>query len=101
MEVPWNLEKIDIKDVSDICWNPRSGNLLLLSHESHCIVEVTTDGKFVSRLELRKKRNGLKKDIEKPEGIAIDPETGTIYICGEKEEFYIFRDALKKGITPE
>jgi uncharacterized protein YjiK len=93
---PWDLKKIKIDDASDICYNHITGNLLLLSHESRKIIEVDLKGNKISELVLEKKRNGLKRDIKKPEGITVDPKTGTIYICGEKEEFYIFKDATKK-----
>jgi uncharacterized protein YjiK len=96
IKIPWDLEKINIDDVSGVCFNPDTGNLLLLSHESRIIVEVSLKGKKISQLVLEKKRNGLKKDIKKPEGITLDPKSGNIYICGEKEEFYVFEDATKK-----
>ena len=90
VDTPWDLEKINIDDVSDICFDPRSKHLLILSHESKCIVECTTDGKELARLSLRKGQSNLKREFKKPEGIAIDPKTRKVFTCGEKDEFYIF-----------
>ena len=90
IDSPWDLETIKIGDVSDVCLDPRTGHLLLLSHESKCIVECTTDGKELARLSLRKGQSNLKREFKKPEGIAIDPKTGRVFTCGEKDEFYIF-----------
>lgn len=90
VEEPWDLEKLDIEDASGICHDPRTGHLLILSHESRCIVECTVDGKELTRFSLKSGQNRLKKRIKKPEGIAINPEDGTIFICSEKNKFYIY-----------
>jgi uncharacterized protein YjiK len=90
IEIPWDLEKIDISDASDICFDPNTGHLLILSHESKCVVECTVDGKELSRLSLRKGDSSLKREFKKPEGITINPKTNQIFICGENDEFYIF-----------
>ena len=91
IEEPWDLEDLKIQDVSDICFDPQTGNLYILSHESKCIVECTTSGKELGRIYLKKGQSNLKRDIDKPEGITID-KTGKIYVCGENDEFYIFSE---------
>ena len=91
VDTPWDMESLNIDDVSDICFDPKTKHLLILSHESRCIVECTTDGKELARLSLHKKgQSNLKRNFEKPEGIAIDPKTRKVFSCGEKDEFYIF-----------
>lgn len=90
VETPWDLEKINIDDVSDICFDQKTKHLLILSQESKCIVECTTDGQELARLSLHKGQSHLKREFTKPEGIAIDPKTGKVFTCGEKDEFYIF-----------
>lgn len=90
IDEPWDLEKIDIKDASGICFDPATGHLLILSQESKCIVECTVSGKLLGRFSLEEGYHNIKRDFEKPEGITIDPKTGRIFICGEQDEFYIF-----------
>ena len=92
IEEPWDLENININDASDICFDTRTGHLLILSHESRSIVECTTKGKELARISLKKGQSNLKRNFEKPEGITIDPKTGKIFTCGEKDEFYIFAE---------
>lgn len=90
VDTPWDLEKINIDDASDICFDPKFKRLLILSEESKCIVECTTSGKEMARLSLYKGQSNLKRDFEKPEGITIDPKSRKVFTCGEKDEFYIF-----------
>ena len=92
VEIPWDLEKTKIDDASDICFDSRTNHLLILSQESKCIVECTIDGKELARLSLEKGQSNLKREFKKPEGITINPKTGRIFTCGEKDEFYIFSD---------
>lgn len=89
-DVPWDLEKINIGDASDICFDPRTGHLLILSQESRCITECTISGKELGRFSLEEGHHHMKRDFRKPEGITIDPKTGRIFTCGEKDELYIF-----------
>ena len=79
---PWNIEEqsLGMRDLSGICIDPVSGNLLILSDESKCIVECTTQGKEISRIKVR---------FSQPEGIAID-SSGTIYVVGEPNQFQKF-----------
>lgn len=80
---PWNIEKrsMDMSDLSGIAFDDGSGHLLVLSHESKCIVECTRDGKEIGRLEL--------PGIPQAEGIAID-SSGRLFICSEPNMLYIF-----------
>ena len=82
VQEPWNLEETpQLKDVSGLHYDLASRNLLLLSHESRCVVEFTADGTEIGRLEI---------NIPKAEGITMDHE-GNLYICGEPDEFYVFK----------
>ncbi len=87
--VPFDLDEIKIGDASGICIDPRSGNLLVLSQESRCVVECTPQGEQLAIVHLTKGRSNFKRDFDKPEGITIDPKSGKIFICGENDEFYI------------
>lgn len=72
---PWPAEgdPPGLLDLSDICFHPPSGHLVILSHESGAAVECTTGGKEVSRLPI---------DLQQAEGAALDGR-GRLYICGE------------------
>jgi uncharacterized protein YjiK len=90
--LPWNIEKnhYGLTDLSGICFHPDSGNLLILSHESAVLAEVTVRGAEVSRLRLSAGSSGLNRSVPQAEGIAVDTE-GTVYICSEPNLFYVFR----------
>lgn len=90
--LPWNIEKTHygLTDLSGICCDPDSGNLLILSHESAALVEATVRGTEVSRLRLSAGSSGLDRAVPQAEGIAVDTE-GTIYMCSEPNVFYVFR----------
>jgi uncharacterized protein YjiK len=75
-------ETIDLRDVSACAFDAKTGNLMVLSHESHCLVECTTAGKEISRLDL--------SQIPQPEGIAMD-ENRRIYIVSEPNMFYVYQ----------
>lgn len=72
---PWRAERdsLGLRDMSGIYFEPGTGHLMILSHESWAVVECTTEGREISRLRVR---------MSKAEGITMDEE-GTLYICGE------------------
>ncbi|MFQ5862032.1 MAG: SdiA-regulated domain-containing protein [Candidatus Brocadiales bacterium] len=76
-----NSFEVDAEDLSGICLDSRTGNLLVASHESQMVMEFTRDGKLVSSFML---------DVSKPEGIAIDRD-GLLYIvCEETQHLYVY-----------
>lgn len=76
-----NSFEVDSGDLSGICLDSRTGNLLVLSEESKALMEFTRDGTLVSTFLL---------DISKPEGIAIDND-GLLYIvCEESQRLYVY-----------
>lgn len=87
----WDVEKrnLGLEDLSGVCFDPRTGNLLLLSDESRLVVECTLDGKEVGRLSLAAGSAGLDHDVGQPEGIALDDQ-GRLYIANEPNSLYIF-----------
>jgi len=96
---PWDAEgrPHGMRDLAGICYDPATGNLLVLSDESRCVVECTTDGREMSRLSLGADNPDLVQVPPQPEGIAID-EDGGLYICSEPNLLYVFR--RQGGPTP-
>jgi len=88
---PWDLEKdnLGMQDISSVRFDSGTGNLMILSDESTCVVECTIDGKEVSRLSFAAGSAGLTIGLKQPEGIAMD-EKGTLYICCEPNVFCVF-----------
>lgn len=81
---------LSLKDLSDIYYHPDSGNLLILSDESGCVVETTVDGKELGRLSLKKGgKSGLRKDIPRAEGITMD-DRRVVFICSEPDLLFVF-----------
>jgi len=88
---PWDIQAASLgcDDLSGIYYHAGTGHLLLLSDESQCVVEATTDGQEVGRLSLKAGSAGLAEDARQPEGIAMDDQ-GRLYICSEPDRLYIF-----------
>ncbi|MED5663798.1 SdiA-regulated domain-containing protein, partial [Enterobacter hormaechei] len=63
---------------------------LVLSAESHLLLELDEKGEPVSFISLLGGFNGLDSKIPRAEGVAIDDE-GTIYMVSEPNLFYVFR----------
>ena len=79
---PWDMESdsLGLRDLSGIHFDPASGHLFLLSHESSVVVECTTNGKEIARSPFR---------MTKAEGITIDTN-GMLYVCGEPNDWLVF-----------
>lgn len=88
------LHKLDVKqvlarDISSLTRDPRTGNLLLLSDESHLVLEMDAEGNAVSYMSLLRGMNGLQRTIKQAEGITMDAQ-GRIYIVSEPDLFYVY-----------
>lgn len=58
------------------------GNFLVVNQELGRLEGYSAQGALLSSLPL---------GMEKPEGIAVDASTGTLYVVGEPREFFVFR----------
>jgi len=94
--IPWKLEKDNIKDADGIYYDSNSNHLFIVSKTSKVIIEYSLHGKKIAQMSLKKGNAKLKKGIKKAEGISMDKSGENLYICGEKNEFYIF--SCKKKI---
>jgi uncharacterized protein YjiK len=79
---PWDAEtnSLGLRDLSDICFDPATGHLILLSHESKAAVECTVEGREISRMRV---------EMSKPEGITLTPDRD-LHICGEPNDLQRF-----------
>lgn len=81
---------LDVRNLSSLSIDPRTGHTLVLSADSHLLLELDEAGKQVSFMTLLGGMNGLKDTIPRAEGVALD-EDGTIYMVSEPNLFYSFR----------
>ncbi|MCY1263628.1 putative protein YjiK [compost metagenome] len=87
---PLPSDQLYMRNVSALSVDPRTGHMLVLSAESHLLLELDEKGEPVSFISLLAGLNGLHEKIPRAEGVAID-EQGTIYMVSEPDLFYVFR----------
>lgn len=88
--VDWPLDLNGFDDLSDTFYDPITGWLWLLSHESRLAAAFDPTGARVVTIELKQGQHGLPEDIEQAEGIARDRD-GKLFICSEPNRVYRFR----------
>lgn len=96
-------DELDLRNLSALSIDPRTGHTLILSADSHLLLELDELGEQVSFMTLLGGFNGLKSTIPRAEGVAID-EQGTLYMVSEPNLFYRFekKDKLPAaGATQE
>jgi len=81
--------ELDMRNLSALTVDPRTGHLLALSADSHLLLELDEKGKQVSFMTLLGGFNGLKHTIPRAEGVTMD-ENGTLYMVSEPNLFYRF-----------
>ncbi|MNL02125.1 SdiA-regulated [compost metagenome] len=82
-------EELDIRNLSALAIDPRTGHTLVLSADSHLLLELDEKGDQVSFMTLLRGFNGLKKTIPRAEGVTMD-EAGNLYFVSEPNLFYRF-----------
>ncbi|HEF4758962.1 TPA: SdiA-regulated domain-containing protein [Pseudomonas putida] len=82
-------DELDLRNLSALAIDPRTGHTLALSADSHLLLELDEKGEQVSFMTLLRGFNGLKKTIPRAEGVTMD-EAGTVYIVSEPNLFYRF-----------
>ncbi|MGE8148859.1 SdiA-regulated domain-containing protein [Pseudomonas frederiksbergensis] len=81
--------ELDIRNLSALAIDPRTGHTLVLSADSHLLLELDEKGEQVSFMTLLGGFNGLKKTIPRAEGVTMD-DAGTLYMVSEPNLFYRF-----------
>ncbi|MBP1126685.1 MULTISPECIES: SdiA-regulated domain-containing protein [Pseudomonas] len=81
--------ELDVRNLSALAVDPRTGHLLVLSADSHLLLELDEHGKQVSFMTLLGGFNGLKNTIPRAEGVTMDDE-GNLYMVSEPNLFYRF-----------
>ncbi|QXH36052.1 SdiA-regulated domain-containing protein [Pseudomonas muyukensis] len=87
---PLPSDELDLRNLSALGVDPRTGHLLVLSADSNLLLELDEQGEQVSFMTLLGGFNGLEDTIPRAEGVAMD-ERGTLYIVSEPNLFYRFR----------
>ncbi|MDP9709600.1 UNVERIFIED_ORG: uncharacterized protein YjiK [Pseudomonas fluorescens] len=82
-------DELDIRNLSALAIDPRTGHTLVLSADSHLLLELDEKGEQVSFMTLLGGFNGLKKTIPRAEGVTMD-EAGSLYMVSEPNLFYRF-----------
>ena len=83
-------DELDLRNLSALGVDPRTGHLLVLSADSNMLLELDEQGEQVSFMTLLGGFNGLQDTVPRAEGVAMD-EQGTLYIVSEPNLFYRFR----------
>ncbi|PHN33103.1 SdiA-regulated domain-containing protein [Pseudomonas sp. ICMP 460] len=81
--------ELDMRNLSALAVDPRTGHLLVLSADSHLLLELDAKGQQVSFMTVLGGFNGLKNTIPRAEGVTMD-EDGTLYMVSEPNLFYRF-----------
>ncbi len=77
-------------DLAALTVDPRSGHILVMSQESHLLVELNEQYQPLSFITLLRGLNGLDHYIPQAEGVALDA-AGNLYMVSEHNLFYVFR----------
>ncbi len=79
-----------MRNLSALYADQKTGHLLVLSAESHLLLELDEKGNKVSFMALVRGLNGLAHTIPRAEGVTMD-ENRTIYMVSEPNLFYSFK----------
>jgi uncharacterized protein YjiK len=83
-------DNLIVRNLSALYADQKTGHLLVLSAESHLLLELDEKGNKVSFMALVRGFNGLSQTIPRAEGVTMD-ENGTIYMVSEPNLFYTFK----------
>lgn len=82
-------DALDVRNLSALSIDPRTGHLLVLSADSNLLLELNERGEQVSFMTLLGGFNGLADTVPRAEGAAMD-DKGNLYVVSEPDLFYRF-----------
>lgn len=94
--IEWSLNLDGLDDLSDTFFDPSTGWLWLLSHESQMAAAFDSQGARVNEVVLKEGHHGLPEDVEQAEGIVRDRQ-GTLFICSEPNRIYRLKMSRTKS----
>jgi len=83
-------DELDLRNLSALGVDPRTGHLLVLSADSNLLLELDEQGRQVSFMTLLGGFNGLENTVPRAEGVAMDDQ-GNLYMVSEPNLFYRFK----------
>ncbi len=86
----WIDDQVFATDLSDIHFDAETGHLLLLSDESHLVMELTDSGRMLSYRSFNRFTSDVQHTAPHPEGVTLDND-GALYVVSEPNLFYRFR----------
>ncbi|WP_185267686.1 SdiA-regulated domain-containing protein [Halopseudomonas xiamenensis] len=89
LEPTLSPDRLFMRDLSSLTLDSQTRHLLLLSDQSHMVVEYGADGTPLSLLGLWRGMSGLRRTIPQAEGLAIDSQR-RVYVVSEPNLFYRF-----------
>ncbi|MBJ9974635.1 SdiA-regulated domain-containing protein [Pseudomonas sp. S75] len=93
---PLPNDQLDLRNLSALAVDRRTGHLLALSADSNLLLELDENGRQVSFMTLLGAFNGLQSRIPRAEGVTMDDE-GNLYIVSEPALFYRFKKHVNPG----
>ncbi|MFB4392825.1 MULTISPECIES: SdiA-regulated domain-containing protein [unclassified Pseudomonas] len=81
---------LEVRNLSGLTIDPRTGHLLVLSADSNLLLELNERGEQVSFMTLLGGFNGLASRVPRAEGVAMD-DKGNLYVVSEPDLFYRFK----------
>ncbi|KAB5620379.1 SdiA-regulated domain-containing protein [Pseudomonas putida] len=83
-------DELDLRNLSALAVDPRTGHLLVLSADSNMLLELDEKGEQVSFMTLLGAFNGLGGRVPRAEGVTMDDQ-GNLYMVSEPALFYRFK----------
>lgn len=87
---PLPSDELDLRNLSALAVDPRTGHLLVLSADSNMLLELDEKGEQVSFMTLLGAFNGLGSRVPRAEGVTMDDQ-GNLYMVSEPALFYRFK----------
>lgn len=83
-------DELDLRNLSALAVDPRTGHVLVLSADSNMLLELDEKGEQVSFMTLLGAFNGLGSRVPRAEGVTMDDQ-GNLYMVSEPALFYRFK----------